>query len=326
MEGWKKSLYFCVIFLLGIFFGWILSFISEDKKKSSVGMSEINVFPGHSYSLLIDNERFPLDVHPYEKIKILIKPGKKNKRFNFLPPRVQIPYTPKEEKMSVVRENRFLFRYDTPNALKEFRLSENLDKLRANDDWVTARRVMNWARKQFEPSNIKIYPSQNALILLHKIRSGQGQGFCAQYCYLTVQALQSLGYIARYVTIRGHEICEVWLPDREKWVVLDSYNEAFFINKEKKLLSALDIFRASDTVQIVTERKGIELTSLLLRFKQVAYWLRNDLYTTPINIYDLSLYKVHLVGENIAEIIKKNPAVLITVYPEELYESPRLKK
>ena len=135
MEGWKKSLYFCVIFLLGIFFGWILSFISEDKKKSSVGMSEINVFPGHSYSLLIDNERFPLDVHPYEKIKILIKPGKKNKRFNFLPPRVQIPYTPKEEKMSVVRENRFLFRYDTPNALKEFRLSkQESDKFNVGDE------------------------------------------------------------------------------------------------------------------------------------------------------------------------------------------------
>jgi len=319
----KKVVFLTIAVVLAVFLVWVVyQARKEIANNSSQRRSVFYTDPGKSYSVVIDGERFSIPVSEHEKIIVSVEPLGDDEKPKPIDPHIRIPDAPLDAKMSAVQQSRFYFRYDSPEDLREFRLAENLDKLHADDDWTTARNVMHWARNQFEHSPLETYPPQNALAMLREIRAGRATGFCAQYCYLTVQALQALGCPARYVSIQGHEVCEVWLSSRQKWILLDPDHDAFFTDPKGQLLCALDISRCPEAVQVVTDHSISDRMDLLRRFRHLAYWLRNDLYTKAINFYDLPKYKVYIAETGFSEFISENPCALITTYPEELYEPP----
>lgn len=281
--------------------------------------TEISVLPGKSYSLLVDDERFPIAAGPGERIAIAVFPSK-------LPPepmpgRVIIKFGEDQEPMARVKESRFRFYFDEPAAMRDFYRSENLGALRGKTDWETALNSLKWARRQFEPGTPSDYPPQDAPSLLKGLRSGQVRGFCAQYCYVLVQALQALGLKARYVTLKGHEIAEVWLREEGRWAALDPMNAAYFTNADGGKLSALEIARAPAGARIVSAVYKGGPEALLSHFSGLLFWLRNDLYSRRINVYDLAKYRVRavLTPEELASV---RSGELFTVYPEEFYSPP----
>ena len=141
---------------------------------------------------------------------------------------------PDQDNRSSVHENRFRFYYNTPKQLALLYRKENLDQLPRDTPWHTVLAVLAKTQKELKGGTPRVYPSQNAADLLELVRDGKETVFCAQYCYLTVQFLQSLGFYARYVTIIGYEVCEVWLPDEKQWVALDPTNGIYYVDAQGK--------------------------------------------------------------------------------------------
>lgn len=296
----------------------ILVYISGGKVLFS--RSVITAEPGKKYSFLIDDERFPLEAEPGQNIEI--KVIDRREAGQPLPSgRTVVHFLPKEHAMARVTDPRFKFYFDTPQTLAPLYEKEKLATLRKQGDWATARAVMGWARRQFPMGTPREYPTQNAVELLPLLRSGAEEGFCAQYCYVFVQAMQAMGYAARYVTILGHEVAEVWLPENSKWVCFDPTNEAFFENSKGVPLSAVEISRGGKSVVVQSPRFTGDKTDLIGRFRVVYFWLRNDLVSHPINIYDLGRYRVRAVftRNDLGEVA---PGDLFTVYPDEMYFPP----
>ena len=280
--------------------------------------TEFLVEPGHNHSFLVDTERFPISAKPGQKIVITVENTK-------TPPpplpagRTRIGQTDEQLKMAVPTESRFRFYYDTPASLARLRTEEKLDRLRGKDDWETVLNVMHWSRKQFDPGTPRDYPTQNAVDLLKVLRSKQEEGFCAQYCYITVEALQSLGFKARYITIIGHEVAEAWVPSLRKWVLIDTYNNVHFEDDKGRKLSAIEIFRGINQARSVPP--STEETTDPAHYRYLAFWLRNDLFTHPVNIYDLNRYRVIAILDP-ADTAHVSPGDLTTYYPDELYGPP----
>ncbi len=178
----KKVVFLTIAVVLAVFFVWVVyQARKEIANNSSQRRSVFYTDPGKSYSVVIDGERFSIPVSEHEKIIVSVEPLGDDEKPKPMEPHIRIPDAPLDAKMSAVQQSRFYFRYDSPEDLQKFRLAENLDKLRDEDDWTTARNVMHWARSQFEHSPLETYPPQNALAMLREIRAGRATGFCAQY-------------------------------------------------------------------------------------------------------------------------------------------------
>jgi len=282
--------------------------------------TEFGTEAGTRISLLINGERFPVETTPGQKVTLTVRDARK------APPalphqRTMIPLTEEQEKRVRVMDSRFRFVYDDTKDLRRFLLDEKLDMLRGTDEWNTIENVLKWSRAQFEPGTPKVYPTQNASRLLPILRSKKEEGFRAQYCYVTVQALQALGFKARYITITGHEVAEVWVPKMKKWVALDPMNAAYFEDSKGRKLSALEVYRARENVKVVSDIPNLDARKLAEAYRLLAYWLRNDLYTTPINVYDLTLYRVRLILDP-SDLAQLSAGDLYTFFPEEIYARP----
>ncbi len=298
----------------------IVYLVQKPPEDMVLATTEVVPVPGKSYSLLIDDERLPIIVNPGERIQLNIIEDDGGESFS-PPNRIVVKYLEGEGQGSKVVRSRFAFRYDTPVQLQELFVRENLDQLTADTQWETVLNVLGWTRDQFPPGTPGEYPSQNALTLLKIIRSGEEKGFCAQYCYILAQALQSMGFYARHVSLSNHEVDEVWLPEEGKWVCLDPLYQAYFTDDQNTPLSCYEVSAAGGNVKIVSPIFSYEDADLLKEFTQLEFWLNNDLFTHPVNLYDLGKYRVHVVSK--VEDIENVPAgALFTVYPEELYEAP----
>ncbi|MCP4213475.1 MAG: transglutaminase domain-containing protein, partial [bacterium] len=136
----------------------------------------------------------------------------------------------------------------------------------------------------------------DAVSILREIRAGRTQGFCAQYNYIFVQAVQSFGIKARYITIHLHEVTEVWITELGKWVCFDPYYVAYSMNANKQPLSAYEIYKSvKETTPVIAEtQKPIEDTGYYFkRFKTFAVWMKNNHIFSPINFNDIDYYKVY---------------------------------
>lgn len=288
--------------------------------RKSILQSRFLIEPGKNYGLLIDQERFPINTKAGQtlEIKILDENFK-----NLLPKnRVVIPNSGRELESLKMDRSRFRFSYDSPSRLKKLYERESLASLRGASNWQTVINVMRWSNQCIKvPGSPDVYVSQDANELIPQLRSGKLQGFCAHYCYLTVQALQALGYFARYVTIQGHEICEVWVPDLKKWVALDPMHNVYFEDSSGLKLSALEIARAKEGLRYVSPTFQGPLEGLASSYSSIWYWLRNDLVTNPINVYDLNKFRCRAILKT-DQVEQQAPGDLYTLYPDELYEDP----
>ena len=78
--------------------------------------------------------------------------------------------------------SRFAWTWEDPAVLTPYSEAEGLDDVvaGAGSDEERARRLVTWARRQFEPGRPDPYPPPDAERKLAQIRGGITQGFCAQ--------------------------------------------------------------------------------------------------------------------------------------------------
>lgn len=277
--------------------------------------SEFLAEAGKNHSVIIDDERFPIPARPGQKIVLTVE----NSR---TPPpplpeqRTRVPFTDAQAEQSVPKVSRFHFYYNTPEELRWFRLQEKLDNLRGRDDWNTVLNVTKWVREQFEPGTPREAPSQNSLKLLPQLRSGKEQGAAAQYCVIAIQAMQSLGGKARQVSLGNHDILEVFVPSHRRWIAIDPLNMVHFEDAKGRKLSALEIYRKRK------EAKAVPATTVESAqpdaYRHLKYWLRNDLFTTPVNTYDLNRWQVTAIFDP-SDLNDLYSGDLYTFFPDELY-------
>ena len=134
-----------------------------------------------------------------------------------------------------------------------------------------------------------------------------------------MQCLQALGIYARNVTIQNHEIAEAWVPSLKTWVALDPTYGAYFVNRDGKPLSAYEISLDPNHTKIVSPYKVDQ--DVRQWYTLIAIWLRADLATHPINIYDLNKYRLRLV-KTVAEVKTIDVDDLYTFFPEDVYQPP----
>lgn len=225
---------------------------------------------------------------------------------------------------------RFYFSFDSKEILKPLRKREKLDHLiaEAKTDMEVFRRLMSWTRAQWSPGKPDPYPPINAIVILDKIRRGETGGFCAQYCFVLVQCLQSLGYKARYVTIKRHEVTEVWSPELLKWVMLDPLYE-LYISKGVMPLSVLEIHMMilgdQHNLKIHADRDPGDLRAYLSRYENFAIWAKNDHVSSPINFIDIERYKIYFLNDPNGRM-NLPVSSLFTLFPEDLYFNPFMKQ
>jgi hypothetical protein len=224
---------------------------------------------------------------------------------------------------------RFHFTFDSEEALKPLRNREELDKVvtGAKTDIEVFLQLMKWVRSQWSPVRPDPYPPIDAIAILDKIRKGETGGFCAQYCFVLVQCLQSFGYKARYVTVKGHEVTEVWSPELSKWVMLDPLYELYILKRDT-LFSVLEIhdmvIKGEYALEVHAKRDPGDLKNYLSRYEKFAVWVKNDHVSSPINFFDIERYKIYFL-DNSEERMYVPAGSLSTFFPEDLYFNPFMR-
>ena len=223
-------------------------------------------------------------------------------------------------------ERRFHFMFDPPEVLQQYRRAEQLDEV-VKEIPNTLQKVIKllyWTRSQWEPGRPDPYPPINARIILNEIRSGRTGGFCAQYNYVFVQALQSFGIKARYVTIHDHEVTEVWLEEFKKWGCFDPYYNTYYTDMNQIPLSVYEIYtlvKEQKTPRIAGQHTIENISAHFQKFTTFAVWLKNNHISSPINFQDIAFYKVHFV-ETQEDILQLAPGSLVTFSPTDFYFNP----
>jgi len=152
--------------------------------------------------------------------------------------------------------SRFKWQDPAHPALRQLREREALDEVvaRGKTHFDRILALKGWTGGQWKFGSPVPYPPWNALTILDGVRAGKHGGWCGQYAQVFLQALLSMGYRARYIEIGprdnpyGHFTTEVWLPDRNKWAVIDPTpledNDCYFVDRSGVPLSAMEIHRA----------------------------------------------------------------------------------
>ena len=229
----------------------------------------------------------------------------------------------------VYHHSRFHFTFDNEKVLRPLRNSEQLDKVvtGAKTDIEVFLQLMEWVRSQWSPSRPDPYPPIDAMVILDKIRAGETGGFCAQYSFVLVQCLQSLRYKARYVTIKGHEVTEVWSSELSKWVMLDPLYE-LYVTKGLTPLSVLEIhnmiIHGEHDLEVHAKKDPGALRDYIARYEKFAVWSKNDHVSSPINFFDIERYKIYFL-DNPDERMYVPAGSLYTFFPEDLYFNPLLR-
>ncbi len=225
----------------------------------------------------------------------------------------------------VRHKTRFACLWDGQAPLAHFRRAENLDAVvgDAASDEERARKLLHWTRAQFEPGRPDPYPPPDAMTTLSEIRAGRTGGFCAQYAFVLVQALQSFGKPARVVTIENHEVVETWLADQTRWTMLDPLFDLQVLDQGGRSLSAIEIRNARHAGATLAVTAGNRLAEpshrYVARYDRIALWIRNAFVSAPENFTDFDRYRVWLVRSN---ELSPSPESLSTTHPEGLYGPP----
>jgi len=237
---------------------------------------------------------------------------------------IKVPLFVPPERVS--HHRRFHFTFDNEEVLRPLRNREQLDKVvtGAKTDMGVFLQLMKWVRAQWSPGRPDPYPPIDAIVILDKIRKGKTGGFCAQYCFVLVQCLQSLGYKARYVTIKGHEVTEVWSPELSKWVMLDPLHE-LYVTKVSTPLSVLEIHNTIKKnkfdIEVHAQKSPDDVQGYLYRYEKFAVWVKNDHIASPINFFDIDRYKIYYLDDP-TERIHVPAGSLYTLFSEDLYYNP----
>ena len=193
---------------------------------------------------------------------------------------------------------RFRFFFDPPQALTALRIEEGLDEVvgDATTHEEALRRLMAWTSAQWKQGLPNPYPPPDARVILRDIREGRTGGFCAQYCFVLTQAIQSYGVPARLVTLSGHVVTEAWLEDEERWTVFDPAYDLQLLDGEGRSLNALEVRRAMESGDPPALSAGhhcpLDDETYLGSYRDLGVWTRNDFISRPLNYDDFPRYQV----------------------------------
>ncbi len=127
-----------------------------------------------------------------------------------------------------------LYEQDPDNSyLASLRAAYNLDEIvaGAQNDTEKALRMVNWVHKQWNHDGMNEPSRNDALTILAEAKEGK-QFRCVEYGIVTTACLNAIGLPARTMGLKtkdvettefgaGHVLLEVYLPDLQKWVLLD---------------------------------------------------------------------------------------------------------
>lgn len=227
---------------------------------------------------------------------------------------------------SVEQTPRFRFRYEKAEAAAALRREEKLDDIvaGATSDEERCTLLMHWVRRQWDLSRPDPYPPPDARIILHDIRSGHTGGFCSQYAVVLVQSASSFNIPARFVTLYGHEVAEIWLKSQNQWVLFDPYNDLTITDENDKMLNAGQIRNAVKNGQKLRISQPNRLkenpSDYFKHYENFAVWLRNDLLAHPLNFSDFDRYRLWYDPEGLLRIPNQS---LKTPFLLDLYQPPK---
>jgi hypothetical protein len=134
------------------------------------------------------------------------------------------------------RNSKYKFSFpDTLNNsyLRTLRIDYNLTKLLENksNDIDKVLSVLNWTNSQWKHNGSNEPSKSDAITILNEVKAGKRYR-CVEYGIVSTAALLSLNYKARVIGLKtkdvettkssaGHVLAEVWMPEHEKWVLID---------------------------------------------------------------------------------------------------------
>lgn len=142
--------------------------------------------------------------------------------------------------------------------LIQYREKFQLERLIENseNEWHSIRLIRNWVYMQNSrgggdgPAGVSMADTESLVLACNSGASF----FCTYFARMMVASCLSLGFVARLVSIgvdferwgknRGHGVCEVWVNEFKKWVLIDAHFDTHFEIKGIPL-SAYEIHRAA---------------------------------------------------------------------------------
>ncbi|GAA4380699.1 hypothetical protein GCM10023186_19480 [Hymenobacter koreensis] len=163
------------------------------------------------------------------------------------------------------------FRYEpgVNNAyLTQLRQQYNLDAVvqGARNDTERAQRLLHWVHKQWDHNGENEPQKRDALSILEEAKQGK-QFRCVEYGIVATSCLNAYGLKSRVLGLKtkdvettesgaGHVLLETWLPDLQKWAILDGQWDVMPMLRGKPL-NAVEFQQA-----IAKNYKDLELRSL----------------------------------------------------------------
>ncbi|KUG07199.1 transglutaminase-like domain-containing protein [Solirubrum puertoriconensis] len=152
--------------------------------------------------------------------------------------------------------------------LAQLRQQYNLDAVvqGAANDTERAQRLLHWVHQQWRHDGGNTPTKNDALTILAEAKQGK-QFRCVEYGIVATSCLNAYGLKSRVLGLKtkdvettqsgaGHVLLETWLPDLQKWVLLDGQWDVMPVLRGKPL-NAVEFQQA-----IVRNYKELELRSL----------------------------------------------------------------
>ena len=197
----------------------------------------------------------------------------------------------------------------------------------AQSDLERAVVLRQWARGQYDFSagsgKLRMFDYEG---LLRNRR--HDSGLCDAFATLFVGAAISIGLPARVVHLntsagtdsRGHYTAEVYLPDQQRWVVMDPLYNCYY-SVEDRPLSALDLHRLARKSQahiVKVERTtgpkgppGLHLDNYYRYFQIVN---RTDFDTYRLNLFGDKLLFLNWVGDGASVLGRREAALRVILF------------
>jgi hypothetical protein len=166
--------------------------------------------------------------------------------------------------------NELVFKYpDTLNNtfLRQLRNEYDLLKLTENkiEDIDKVLLILNWTHNQWKHNGSNEPSKNDALTILKEARDGK-KFRCVEYGIVSSSALQALNYKSRVLGLKtadvetkrysaGHVLAEVWMPQFNKWVLIDGQFNVMPILENVPL-------NAVEFQQAISENKNYKLIDI----------------------------------------------------------------
>jgi hypothetical protein len=152
--------------------------------------------------------------------------------------------------------------------LTQLRQQYNLDAVvqGAQNDTERALRLLHWVHQQWDHNGSNQPTKNDALTILEEVKLGK-QFRCVEYGIVATSCLNAYGLKSRVLALKtkdvettesgaGHVLLETWLPDQQKWVLLDGQWDVMPVLRGKPL-NAVEFQQA-----IARNYKDLEIRSL----------------------------------------------------------------